>query len=473
MRYLPKILVTIPLLFILLSPSRVGAQEEPEPTPEVVGGIEENDPAYGEDINETVFVVPGGELPSISVGINTDEFKFPDLTQLSNTAIKAIPFLLPQNLLDQYSPPKNIQLKGKVFHPVCRTSKGTPNKEQASKGISSVTTPGWWPETLAATKLSQAAGVSEISSWVKFENAPDNVLPEGDSQNYALPDCPDAPGVSDNQVQPETSKGLTTIAFNAFEFIRNFFARLTGQGENVTITAKPKQFVQGESEFANQTSREMGFLRTFCPDELFPNKVDGLVDTSYQGGDGQIDLAFQGLGGARKGYSDCLMASLYPAELQGLALVGPGGNLTYTIPYRDKNFVITEEVKQRIIAKVKASWPNSKIEELWDTVVSRSIANGINPAFTLAVWIEESGAGGLPPNPKGSSQFGCFPGGDTSQVVSFENSLSCFINFTAKDHPNNFEEWVRHFCGPNTPSICSNNPNFISNLKSWWGEVSK
>lgn len=481
-----SILVIFYLLALSLpngSPITVYAQE-PEPTPEPVGGIDPNDPAYGEDINESVFVPAGGDPPSVSIGINQDEFKFPDLTELSNTANKAIPFLLPKDLLEKYSPPEREQLKGKVFHPVCRTSNGKPNGEGASKGISNVTTPGWWPEALAVTKLSQAAGVPENSSWVTFENTSDSVLPEGDTQNEALPDCPEAPGVQDSQVEPEKSNGLTTIAFNAFSFIRDFIARITGQGETVTVTAKPKQFVQGESEFANQTSREMGFLRSFCPDELFPSEVNGLIDTPYerQGDDKTVNLAFQGLAGARKGYSDCLVASLYPAELQGTISPLPGGapnnyppgsdKLDYTIPYMDANYSISDAKKQSLIEFVEKNknWPNSKIRQLWDQVVSQSRAAGVNPAFVITIWIEESGAGG---HPAAQSDFGCFPGGNTRQTVPFDRSLSCFLNFTSQEHPGDFVEWVRYFCGPKADPICSNNPGFINRLRSVWNQVSQ
>lgn len=141
------------------------------------------------------------------------------------------------------------------------------------------------------------------------------------------------------------------------------------------------------------------------------------------------------------------------------------GTLDFVIPYMNKLVQVINP--DSIKALVKGYWPNSKIYDLWDFVVGKSIDAGVNPAFTLTIWIEESGASGV----FARSPFGCFPGGDTSRTIPFDDSLTCFLNFTSQEHPGNFEEWVRYFCGPGADPICANNPGFISRIKYWYSKL--
>lgn len=155
-----------------------------------------------------------------------------------------------------------------------------------------------------------------------------------------------------------------------------------------------------------------------------------------------------------------------PADNPPGPVIPPGSEtLDFIIPYMNKSVQVINP--DNIKATVKTRWPNSKVYNLWDFVVGKSIDAGVNPAFTLTIWIEESGASGVFVR----SPFGCFPGGDDSQNVPFDKSLDCFLNFTSQEHPGNFEEWVRYFCGPGYDPICSNNPNFISGIKDWYSKL--
>lgn len=367
---LPKLLISLFLLFACfsLSVSLVLAQEET--TTETVGELDSGDPAWGEDVKETVTVRPGGGLPQIKVGVIDQEFRFPDLTELNNTLENAIPALLPESQLKLYSPPPLESLNGKFFHPICRIDDNAPSSsDDPSEGVSNVKTPDWWSNTLAITKLAQAIGVSTKNSGVKFENA--NPVFPGEEKNTPLDFCPQAPGTSDNIIDRETSTDQTQIRFNLIGWLLDLLSNLApGESKRVEVVSKPTGFVQGEKEFAEQTSRDFGFLRSFCQEDQCPKEVDGLVNTPYRGGDGQIDLVFQGLGGAREGY-ELLQESLYPEELQSLRALP----LTPPLPPRSGTGIFVEV--------------GNPSDELTNRISGAASAFGVPPGVLAAVaWVE-------------------------------------------------------------------------------------
>lgn len=155
---------------------------------------------------------------------------------------------------------------------------------------------------------------------------------------------------------------------------------------------------------------------------------------------------------------------------------GGSGELAYYIKYGDTSILPAD--RDAIIALANNSWPDNNTDQ-WDFVVSQSIARGISPAFTISIWWEEGGFGGiLQGGGRANSEFGCFPGGDTSQQLDFDTSFNCFLDFTANEHPysssdpyGSFYEWVDYFCGPNAPTLCSKNPGFIDRLESIYNSV--
>lgn len=161
------------------------------------------------------------------------------------------------------------------------------------------------------------------------------------------------------------------------------------------------------------------------------------------------------------------------------ALPSGGGVLAYYILYGDTTIVPADPVAVKETANL--SWPGNNINKTcpggvncWEYVIQQSKSNGISPAFSIAIWWEEGGFGGAGAN----SEFGCFPGGDTSQQLDFLTSFNCFVEFTSVEHPydsvdpsGSFTEWVRFFCGPAADPICSNNPGFIDRLATIYESV--
>ena len=148
--------------------------------------------------------------------------------------------------------------------------------------------------------------------------------------------------------------------------------------------------------------------------------------------------------------------------------------LNYYILYGDTS--IEPVNPEGIKAFANSRYPGNNIDvpcpggvTCWDYVIAQSKAHKISPAFAITIWWEEGGFGGA----GAGSEFGCFPGGDTSQVLDFQTSFNCFVKFTSTEHPYNaadprgsFTEWVRYFCGPKADPICFNNPGFIDRLAS-------
>ena len=56
----------------------------------------------------------------------------------------------------------------------------------------------------------------------------------------------------------------------------------------------------------------------------------------------------------------------------------------------DNSYVLDAENMEKVKEKVKKSWPNSEINN-WQNLEKKAAEKGFNPAFVLALWIEESG----------------------------------------------------------------------------------
>lgn len=190
-----------------------------------------------------------------------------------------------------------------------------------------------------------------------------------------------------------------------------------------------------------------------------------------------------GLGGVKAAWNfvqKALGAKEVAAETFGYTSTGlfwgslsGSDSLDFCIDYMNPNINVSDPTG--IQTMISRSWPGANLNR-WDEVIQRSRENGINPAFSIAIWIEEGGGGGLVSGEGGrtyraNSEFGCFPGGNTDLKLSFDQSFNCFLNFTAKERPNNFTDWVRYFCGPKADPICSNNPGFLRRIKSIYSQV--
>ena len=170
------------------------------------------------------------------------------------------------------------------------------------------------------------------------------------------------------------------------------------------------------------------------------------------------DFYFPYLGGIQTA-KNWLVKSLFPSSGTSSSPSSPV-TLDYTVDYRNSSFVIDEEVKADIIQRVKNRWPNSKIEENWDLVYQEAISHGFNPAFVIAIWIEESGASGVT-----AWDLGCGSGPKnnlTDQLDCFFNRLPWITDQTT------FAEFMCYYSDGHYPCNFSAHPNFPGGVKYWF-----
>ncbi len=168
----------------------------------------------------------------------------------------------------------------------------------------------------------------------------------------------------------------------------------------------------------------------------------------------------------------------------GIAMISPSSsqvptsgstytNLDYTLPIKNSSITPLD-----IRDQVKATFPSAKIE-YWDQIVKSSAENGFNPALTLALWIEETGAsqttlvangGGGTPNADGKlskGHFGCAPWED--QTIT--ESLTCLFKFGANYTDSQFAQFMAAYSGGPANAPFSENQNFPSNIKAWYSKL--
>lgn len=455
---------------------------------------------HGDDININTNIGDRSDIENTRIGPKPNEVKFPNLSQekvfYSNTQgmFEALPQELIQSLKFKDPTPEEIEkdFKGKLAHPTCgrarlikrystsRTARETITTEDvplSSDPVSFTPTQDFF-QTLLRTRFWQSVFVPQKGSNLDFNLAP----PGQPDIRSELSNCEsdvagktaEAVPIANEAPKPFNLAGVLGTIDNFLSFLRGLFDR--GGGGTMTLEARLEQtkYLPGETVFAEQTVENAGFLNFIRPESVpFSNQGDEEEQVPYVvlKDNREVGVTYESMASFKSGTLD-LVKSLYPEGMAPTSLAsvapasGPSSGLTFTIPYRDTSVSIPVEKKNQIISAVLSKWPNSRIQELWDTVVTRAVSAGINPAFALAIWIEETGASAV-----GQSAFGCFPSGDTSQTISFERSLDCFIYFTQTEHPNDFVEWVRYFCGPQTVPICRDNPNFLRNFKDWYDRI--
>ena len=149
-----------------------------------------------------------------------------------------------------------------------------------------------------------------------------------------------------------------------------------------------------------------------------------------------------------------------PLDTASSALVAPG--LDYTLPLRDIS-IVPLDIKDKVVD----DFPNAKIDN-WNIIVRRSITEGWNPSFILALWIEESGAQGAASY---DDPLGCAPGQPTTDI---EISLTClFSNFDSFKN-NQFTDFMVKYAGgtPGQPVVGNDNfPKFPNVIKDWYSRL--
>lgn len=154
----------------------------------------------------------------------------------------------------------------------------------------------------------------------------------------------------------------------------------------------------------------------------------------------------------------------FGSELTG----GPPGKLTYTLAFKDANVLPTNEtcVKEYL----QCRFPQNEINTIspdqtktnWETVIEKTKEHGWNPAFVLALWIEETAAGGYHPH---GHELGCEAGNE--DIIS---QLDClFRNF---DSETNFEKFMCTYSEGHYPCTeFTTNKKFPENLKNWYDQL--
>lgn len=151
--------------------------------------------------------------------------------------------------------------------------------------------------------------------------------------------------------------------------------------------------------------------------------------------------------------------------------VPAGPLLNYTIKMRDTT---VSPIKSTAIPLILAQFPQAKTQ-YYDTIVTRAIQAGWNPAFVLTLWIEETGAsqntkvaaGGAGVLPASNGHLGCAPW----ELQTINESLDClFKNFSGYTN-DQFEAFMRIYSGEpagSTGQPFVNNPNFPGNVLKFY-----
>lgn len=222
---------------------------------------------------------------------------------------------------------------------------------------------------------------------------------------------------------------------------------------------KPTMSKQNLSTTASQTKNTTYPLKGQLPDKsgindlwMFltpPGQTKPVMVTapSDPGGDSGTPVTFSSSGGSSSGGGEG----------------GFGGDDTETgTPRQINTDVKVDEVnKQRVIEYVMNRWPNSKIADQWDYVYNKALSIGYNPAFIIALWIEESGASHY----TNAWDFGC----TGASKYDIDSGLSCLAGLTYKNAT--WEEFSCRYSEGHYPCEYNINEGFPRAIDSWYQRV--
>lgn len=132
--------------------------------------------------------------------------------------------------------------------------------------------------------------------------------------------------------------------------------------------------------------------------------------------------------------------------------------LDYYIPFRDSSVVPLDLRDQ-----VTGFWPAAQINN-WDLILDKSKEANWNPAFVLALWIEESGAQGT----SYSDPLGCAVNQPTTDI---NLSLSCVFNNFSSFTNDQFASFMAKYSGGSPGNPFDNNRDFPKNIKHWYSRL--
>lgn len=154
---------------------------------------------------------------------------------------------------------------------------------------------------------------------------------------------------------------------------------------------------------------------------------------------------------------------------EGLPVRGASRFLDYTIRIRDTSILPLD--RDGASSAILKEFPKAQLR-YWDTIVSQSITNGWNPAFVLALWIEETGAshytktenGGGGGAPLANGHLGCAPWEDQD----IDESLGCLFKNFSEYADVQFESFMRRYSAENVTGPFLNNPQFPERIKKYY-----
>lgn len=167
------------------------------------------------------------------------------------------------------------------------------------------------------------------------------------------------------------------------------------------------------------------------------------------------------------------------------SVITPSSNpLTYAIPYRDSNCNISQTTINNASSIMERYYPSyaaqgtQNLNSMWQEIQQEAVASGWNPSFVLALWIEESAAGGAP----GAYGMGCIyhtysNGAAKTQPGGSQNATREQYQCLFERDFNDFNRFMCTYSGEirDSQGHCTNfqnNPNFIHNLQFWYNQLS-
>lgn len=153
-----------------------------------------------------------------------------------------------------------------------------------------------------------------------------------------------------------------------------------------------------------------------------------------------------------------------PGETASLSPASGASGLDYTLPLKDPS-IQPVDIRNQIIAQ----FPNAQISN-WQTIIDQAKAHGFNPAFVLALWIEESGAQGASSY---TDPLGC---GVTTPTTDINVSLNCLFNFDKQRNftNNQFADFMIIYAGGTPGQSLAGNanfPKFPNVVKDWYSKL--
>jgi len=177
--------------------------------------------------------------------------------------------------------------------------------------------------------------------------------------------------------------------------------------------------------------------------------------TSYSS---QVEIF--GQAGVKNSYN-WVQKALMPPRTNYSSDYSPKSSELTNIPFRDSSIVISASNREKVINLVLKSWENSKIKEQWEFVYKQATSRDWNPAFVIALWIEESGASGVD-----AYDLGCL--GAPANNLSAQ--LDCLFSRPYAD--SSFEDFMCQYSeGKPAPCEFALNPNFPKNLEYWYRQL--